>query len=234
MHARLSTSSGTGRPPVVLVHGLGVSSRYMVPTAEALALQLRVFAVDLPGFGLSSKPDRVLDVPQLARALAAWLTAERLERAVVVANSFGCQVAAELAVTSPDLVEGVVMLAPTVDPQARSFARQAARWMMTVPFEPPSLQRVIVRDYRDAGIARVRQTARFALEDRIEAKLPLIGAPVLVVRGDRDRVVPRRWAEQATASIPKGRLAVISGGAHCLNFGTPVQVAALVGGFVPR
>lgn len=232
VHARVSIARGTGRPPVVLVPGLGVSSRYMAPTAEVLARDLRVFAIDLPGFGLSEKPDRVLGVPQLARALAGWLETERLEPAVVIANSFGCQVVAELALASPGLVDRVVFLAPTVDPDARSAPRQAARWMLTVPFEPPSLQPVVVRDYRQAGISRIRQTARFALEDRIETRLPRIVASVLVVRGEHDRVVPRRWAERAAGSIPDGRLATIRGGAHCLNFGAPVQVAELVHDFV--
>lgn len=215
----------------MLVHGLGVSSRYMAPTAQLLADELPVYAVDLPGFGLSSKPDRALDVPDLAAALAAWLTEMELERSVVVANSFGCQVAAELAVTRPELADGLVLLAPTVDPDARSKARHALRWLLTVPWERSSLQRVIVRDYTDAGLQRVRDTSQFALDDRIETKLPRIGAPVLVVRGTRDRVVPQRWAEHAAALAPDGRLHVIRGAPHCLNFSAPEKVAALVGAF---
>src|SRR4051812_29858976 len=45
-----------GRPPVVLVHGLVISSRYMVPLARALAPDFPVYAPDLPGFGESGGP----------------------------------------------------------------------------------------------------------------------------------------------------------------------------------
>ena len=63
MHARLSVDSGLeSRPAVVLVHWLVVSSRYMLPVAERLAPYYRIYAPDLPGFGKSAKPPRVLDV----------------------------------------------------------------------------------------------------------------------------------------------------------------------------
>src|SRR5687767_14905256 len=52
MHALVSTEPvPRDRLPVVLVHGLGVSSRYMVPIARHLAPDFRVFAPDLQGFG---------------------------------------------------------------------------------------------------------------------------------------------------------------------------------------
>ena len=44
-----------------------------------------------------------------------------------------------------------------------------------------------------------------AVADRIEEKLPGVAAPALVVVGSRDPLVPRAWAEQATALLPRGR-----------------------------
>src|SRR4051812_4983029 len=99
MHARVYVRpAGTGLPPVVLVHGLGVSSHYMVPTAERLAAYCSVYAVDLPGFGKSEHPAYVLDVPQMADALDAWMEAAGLPGAAFIGNSMGCQVIVDLAV----------------------------------------------------------------------------------------------------------------------------------------
>ena len=231
LHARVGAPPAPTRPSIVLVHGLGVSSRYMVPTARLLARTHEVHALDLPGFGRSSKPERVLDVSGLADALGAWVEAAGLSGAVVVANSLGCQIVAELAAARPTLFRGLILLAPTVDPQARSTARHAVRWMRTVPWERQSLALLILGDYRRAGISRVRRTARFALEDRIEAKLPRVEAPVLVVRGGRDSVVPQRWAREAADLAPRGRLAGIPGAGHCLNHGAPARVTELVSDF---
>ncbi len=48
VHARVSADSAPGSPPVVLVHGIGVASRFMVPIAELLAPHHPVYAPDLP------------------------------------------------------------------------------------------------------------------------------------------------------------------------------------------
>ena len=98
-----------GRPAVVLVHGLMVSSRYMVPTLKRLARHYRTYAPDLPGFGKSEKPSLTLDMAGLSDALAAWMDALGLEGAALVGNSIGCQIIAELAVRRPELVERAVL-----------------------------------------------------------------------------------------------------------------------------
>jgi 2-hydroxy-6-oxonona-2,4-dienedioate hydrolase len=62
-----------GRTAVVLVHGLVVSSRCMIPTAERPAPHHQVFVPDLPGFGRSEGPRRGLDVAGLSDALSDWM-----------------------------------------------------------------------------------------------------------------------------------------------------------------
>ncbi|GGL95143.1 alpha/beta fold hydrolase [Nakamurella endophytica] len=59
--------------PFVLVHGIGVSSRYFRRLAAVLARTDPVVTVDLPGFGSTPKPPRVLSVPELAEVLAECL-----------------------------------------------------------------------------------------------------------------------------------------------------------------
>ena len=221
-----------GAATVVLVHGVLVSSRYMVPTAERLVPHARVWAPDLPGYGRSDKPARVLDVPELADALGAWMRAVGLERANLVGNSFGCQIAADFAARYPERVERLVLLGPTVDPRARSLLRTAGRWLMNVPLEPVSLDLVVARDFLDMGPRRTIGIIRHMLRDRIEAKLPLVQAPTLVVRGSRDTTVPQRWAEESTRLLPRGQLAIIPGAAHTVNYYAPGAVARLVLAFL--
>ena len=73
MHALASTNLPRWQEtPVVLVHGLGVSRRYMVPIARHLAPDLQVFAPDLPGFGWSDKPGHALTIRQLRVLRAEW------------------------------------------------------------------------------------------------------------------------------------------------------------------
>jgi pimeloyl-ACP methyl ester carboxylesterase len=68
----------------------------------------------------SGDPGRVLDVIEHADHLADWLNAADLPSVAVLGNSFGCQVAVELAVCHPDRVAGLVLVDPTMDPSART------------------------------------------------------------------------------------------------------------------
>lgn len=233
MHALASVDPvPAGRPPVVLVHGLVVSSRYMVPTALRLAPHFRVHAPDLPGFGRSGKPEHVLDVPELADALASWMQSVGLHGAVLLGNSFGCQVIAEFALRHSGRIDGAVLVGPTVDPKNRSLPAQFARWLLDATREPISLGPILVLDYLDAGLRRALCTLGYALEDRIEEKLPRVQVPTLVVRGARDPIVPQRWAEEATRLLPMGRLVVIPGAPHAVNYSSPLELVRVVRPFL--
>ena len=56
MHARRGGLTDEGAPPFVLIHGLVISSLYMIPLGEFLAKEREVYALDLPGFGRSEAP----------------------------------------------------------------------------------------------------------------------------------------------------------------------------------
>jgi len=215
-------------PIVVLVHGLVVSSRYLTPTAERLAPHCRVYAPDLPGFGRSTKPPQVLNLSQLADFLAAWMEIHGPGSAILMGNSFGCQIVAETALRHPGRIDRAVLVSPTVDPRGRSLLRQAVRWMINVTREPLSLAPILVRDYLDAGLRRTVLTFQHMMRDRIEEKLPRLDVPTLVVRGARDPIVPQQWAEEATRLLPRGRLVVIPGAAHTVNYDAPRELASVI------
>ena len=175
MHARISEGPvPEGNPTVVLVHGLVVSGRYMVPAADLLAAHYRVYAPDLPGFGKSEKPPRVLNVAELSDSLVAWMERIGLKSAALVGNSFGCQIIVELALRHPERVERAVLQGPTVDPLGRGALRQIGRLLLDGVREPPSLLPIELLDYLDAGFRRSVRTFQYMLEDRIEEKLPRV------------------------------------------------------------
>jgi 2-hydroxy-6-oxonona-2,4-dienedioate hydrolase len=221
-----------GGTPLVLVHGLGVSSRYMIPLAGILAASRPVYAPDIPGFGRSAKPRRTLGVPGQADFLASWMAAAGLERAAFLGHSLGSQGVADLASRRPGLVERLVLAAPTIDDSGRTVPGEVLRLLLDVPREPFSLIPVVMADYLRAGPVRIFRTLRHALADRVEEKLPAIGMPALVMRGERDPVVRGPWAEKVRRLLPRGRLAVIPRAGHALQFGFPRETAAAVAAFL--
>ncbi|MGK9169134.1 alpha/beta hydrolase [Inquilinus limosus] len=230
MFSRVTTSppAASGCLPVILVHGLVISSRYMEPLAQALAPAFPVLAPDLPGSGESDKPPRPLDLAGLADALHSWLDASGIARAAFIGNSFGCQVLAVLAVRHAEVVDRLVLQAPTTDPEARSLPVQIWRALVNGRREPGGIRRVARIDYAKAGLPRAFASMRILIRDRIEDRLPLITAPTLVVRGSRDPVVPQAWAERAAALLPNGRLVVVEGGTHTMNYAYPDEMARAI------
>ena len=61
-------------------------------------------------------------------------------------------------------------------------------------------------------------TYHYLLADHVEEKLPALRMPNFVVRGGRDLTVTQRWAEQAIRLLPGGRLAVMPGAAHAVDY----------------
>src|SRR5437762_1263827 len=224
----IHTRVGGQGAPVVLVHGYGVSGRYMLPLARSLAPFVSVFAPDLPGYGLSQRPPSPLGIADLAAALVGWLDAAGLEYPAFVANSMGCQIVTELAVRLPGRVGPLVLVGPTVDPQRRQARRQLLGGLRDAAREPRSLLSLAARDDAVFGVRALLATARSALADRIDQRLPLIEQSTVVVRGEDDGFVGPEWAERATALLPRGRLVVVPRERHAVHYTRPDLVAGIV------
>ncbi|MFG1843629.1 alpha/beta fold hydrolase [Micromonospora sp. NPDC049175] len=224
-HTRRSTTPGTGAPPVVLVHGLAVSHRYLTPLAVALATTHPVYVPDLPGFGLTEHPDGAYDVHRHAAHLAAWLAAYRLPPVCLLGHSFGAEVAAALAANHPDAVRALVLAGPTSDPSARSRRGLFGRWLVDCLREAPLQAPILVRDVWNARPWRVFATVSHSVRNPIERDLVRVSAPTLVVTGGRDPVVPAPWRDEATRLVPDASLVVVPGVAHNVVTTAPTQVA---------
>jgi 2-hydroxy-6-oxonona-2,4-dienedioate hydrolase len=219
IHTRYSIRPETaGSLPVALIHGMGVSSRYAIPTALRLAATHPVYAPDLPGHGRSSKPPRALNLEQLADLLIGWMDSFDLQAAAFVGNSFGCQVAISLAARYPERVDRLVLQGPTMDAGARKPLRQLGRFLLDIPREHWWSEIFVnLPDYIRCGLPRLTGTFVTAVSDRPENKLPGIDVPALVVRGRRDPIVSHEWAARVADLLPHGRLVELDG-AHTLLY----------------
>lgn len=231
MHARVAELAPDA-PPIVLVHGLGVSGTYMLPTARELALDHPVFIPDLPGHGKTDRPAHPLDVPGQADALAAWVRKAGPARAVYVGNSLGCQTVVDFAVRYPQHVEGAVLIGSTGDLSAGGVLGFLARGAFDLLAEPLSLAPILVRDFWKAGTLRLLQMLHESTTDLYAEKLRQMPVPTLVMRGSRDPIASQQWAERMVQLLPEGSLKVISKASHATNYSAPVEVAQAIGSYI--
>jgi pimeloyl-ACP methyl ester carboxylesterase len=227
-HRIHAVTAGAG-PPVVLLHGYGVSGAYMLPLAQALAARsCTAYVPDLPGHGRSPRGGNGLGIRELADALCDWLDAAGLSRPLFVANSMGCQVVTDLAVRRPERVGPLVLIGPTVDPARRGARHQVFGMLRESVREPLSLVGLAVRENAAAGIGPLVRAARACLGDPIERRLPLVEQETVVVHGELDGFVGREWVEHAAALLPRGRLVVVPDECHAVHYTQPELVAEIV------
>jgi 2-hydroxy-6-oxonona-2,4-dienedioate hydrolase len=214
--------------PIVFVHGYVQASRSWLPTLKRLARHQLVLAPDLPGFGWTQTAQPPLDVAGQAAALAEIMDAAGVGRAVLVGSSLGAQVVAQLAADHPDRALGVVLVGPTFDPEERSLPRQVVRAVGGLLREWPSVWLEHLRDLVMAGPSRIATSFRLGWAHRIEAVLPEVRAPAVVVRGRRDPLVSRAWAREAAALIPNARALEIGGSVRAVGQSAPDALARII------
>jgi len=237
--------------PVVLIHGLGSSSRDWEQQLPALAERYRVLTYDVRGHGASSKPRGPYSVAQFANDLALLL--ERLEHrpAHVVGISMGGMIAFQLAVDRPDLVRSLVIVnsGPALVPS--KLAEHLAVWsrIAIAKLRGPSAMGAVLapRLFPSPGQERLRRqfVERWAENDKdayysalraiigwsVRERLGGIRFPVLVVAADHD-YTPVSAKEAYLPLIPGATLKVIADSRHATPMERPEAFNAVLREFL--
>lgn len=114
-HDRISVLTIGQGPPVLLLHGLGATRASFFGTSAALSERYTVHALDLPGFGSSSKPlGGAYSARWFAERVLGTMDALGIERAHLVGNSMGGRAAIEVGLRAPERVGALALLCPSV------------------------------------------------------------------------------------------------------------------------
>ena len=243
-------------PPLVLLHGLGLSRRCWDPVLPALAERFDVIAVDLPGFGDSALlPADVEPAPAaLAATVAELLDDLGISDPHLVGNSLGGWVALELAEIRPaassdaSLARWAVARSHppllTCHPAGVEMARPPC-WWPALPAgqvsrsagpDTRSVSRPAHAYDGDAGpdnhpcagaLRRFRRHAAAATRDRHYRATADLDAPVSVAFGSRDLVLLRRQSRHLDQLPPNAALQELPGCGHVPMFDDPGAVTAL-------
>lgn len=221
--------SAAGQPVYVLLHGIGVSHRYLARLHVELAQGPKgqnqpagghavVYSFDLPGFGGTPRPGRQVTVGEYAAFVAAVLAGRGVESCIVIGHSMGAQFAVELALQAPGLVTRTVLMGPVVDSARRSAAWHALALTRDSLFsEPPSTNATVFTDYFRTGLrwylTELPVMLGYPLEDRIRG----VARPVLVLRGGRDPIARRPWCEYLAAQAADGDFAEVPRRGHVVQ-----------------
>jgi pimeloyl-ACP methyl ester carboxylesterase len=210
--------------PLLLLHGLSCSADAWLPTLRRLereGLDQPVIAPDMPGYGYSPGPRAALGIGELAGWAVRLLEALAIPEAHVVGNSMGCQVTLALARRHPARVGKVVLVGPTTGTHFVSVGQYLLGLMLDSLREPLRYNGLLLRMYWQMGPIRYFATAKAMLEDDPLDDPAAVAAPCMVIRGERDAILPEPVARRLAAAIPRGDFATVEGVAHAVQFSAP-------------
>ncbi|MCU1544970.1 MAG: alpha/beta hydrolase [Homoserinimonas sp.] len=218
-------------PTFVLLHGIGMTHRYLERLHTTLAAVGNVYSFDLPGFGSTPKPQAAVSVETYAELIGAFLDSEQVDSCVLVGHSMGVQFAIEVARQRPDAVTHVVLMGPVVDAARRSIFQQALALGRDSLREPPSANLIVFTDYIRCGPRWYLTELPVMMDYPTEERIADLTCPALVIRGADDPVAKREWSASLAGRARSGQFAEFRG-RHVVQMSSAQDVASAIVSFV--
>jgi pimeloyl-ACP methyl ester carboxylesterase len=224
--------------PMLLIHGLGSSTRDWELQVPVFAQRYRVMTFDARGHGQSGRPPGPYSVPQFARDTQALMRALDVAPAHVVGISMGGMIAFQLALDAPELVRSLVIVNAGPELVIRTLGQRLNLWqrhlvalllgmrkmgeilgqrMFPKP-EQEALRHMFVERWAENDPRAWRTAMQAMVGWSVAHRLDEIRCPVLVVTADQD-YTPVSAKEAYVARIPQAELVVIEDSRHA----TPVE-----------
>jgi len=237
--------------PLLLIHGLGSSSRDWEMQIEPFAKDYQVITLDLRGHGQSGKPPGPYSIRMFAEDTAALVRWIDILPAHVVGISMGGMVAFELAVHFPQLLRSLTIVNSYPEMRVETLQEHLQVWRRFLilellgmrgmgrmlggrlfPFpEQSDLRETFVSRWAQNNKRAYRESLRAILNWDVESRLGEIDCPVLVVASDQDYVTVEE-KRVYTAKIPNAKLVIIEDARHAVTAERPDQFNTVLRDFL--
>ncbi|XBB69979.1 alpha/beta hydrolase [Nocardioides sp. WV_118_6] len=254
LKVRIRRRPGTGMP-ILLINGLGACLEAWEPMTRLLPGR-DLIAVDHPGTGLSSPPDRVLTMTEIAHFYTVVLDALDVERADLLGFSFGGTIAQQLAREHPSRVHALILCgtAPGVggvlpDPLTLLTASNPLRYVVPAIRELAAPIIYKGRSGRDPRLFttelagwEAHRTTLLGVGAQIMAfagwsSVPWLAAldqPTLILAGEEDPMAPVGNSRLMATLIPGAELHVLDRAGHLFLFDQAADAVPLITAFLDR
>jgi len=223
---------------LALVHLHGAGGLRLTPAHELLSRNYRVVAFEMPGFGASAENTRTRDMAELAQTMAAAARAVGLERFNVMGTSFGGKAALWLGLQKPEEVLALVLESPAaIRPpgmaQPAGTQEEMARRLFAHPDRQPPLPAIDPQQAAQQATF-VRRVFGPPRDPELEARLPGLAPPTLVLFGTRDAMISPDMGHLYKELIPDCHLVFVYDAGHAIAAERPEAFTEVVGDFLDR
>lgn len=228
-------------PPLVLVHGAGGNHLHWPHTLRRLPGHT-VYALDLPGHGRSEGHGRS-SIAAYRDVVLNWADAVGLERFVLAGHSMGGAIAQEFALTFPQRLAGLILVATgarlRVHPRIlqglredyEGTARLLAEWAYGNTPDPNMLRVYVRRILETPAAITLGDFEACNAWDRM-ADVHRIETPTLIIGGEMDRLTPPKYLQYLHEQIPGSRLVIIPRAGHMVMQEIPEPVVREITAFL--
>lgn len=255
LKVRIRRRPVSGEIPILLINGLGACLEAWEPLTKLMDGK-DIIAVDHPGCGLSSPPNHILSMSEIAEFYIAVLDMYGLEKVNLLGFSFGGTIVQQIANEYPERVNAIILAgtAPGAggfppDPVTIMWAANPLRYLIPLARE---MSAPIIYRGRVGRHPRLFET-ELAGWDAHRTTLLGVGAqimafagwsslswlgsidkPTLVLGGEEDPMAPVANTKLIASVIPDAELHVLDNGGHLFLFDLPEQAAPLIMNFLDR
>lgn len=229
--------------PLLFIHGFPLSRRMWTPQLQDLSSDYRVLALDLRGFGGSSKPKSSYSVEVFAEDVASFIEEVVRSSVVLIGHSMGGYIAFQLLRRNPSLVLSMVLVntKAETDPDEKALITEMSniirrngkekffRWLAQRLLAPeksskPKLLEQVVELMENADEETLTSVLK-ALAERpnYAGLLKKVRTPTLIIAGDHDQLIPVESALNMARKIPGSAVALIKGAGHLPNIEKPEE-----------
>lgn len=210
---------GTGPQTIIFIHGLGSYMPAWKKNIEHLQAHYRCIAIDLPGYGKSSKGPYPGTMSFYAETVSQFVAALQLGKVVIAGHSMGGQIAMVTALQYPEIVQKLVLVAPagfevfdegekqwfrevvTIESVRLTTAQQIHANLVSNFYNMPADAEFMITDRLAMRAAAdfewycyaIQQSVRGMVDEPVFNALPKISQPVLVLYGENDQLIPNRF-----------------------------------------
>lgn len=241
-HSTHYLERGAGRP-VILLHGFFYDSQMWHANIGALATQFKVYAIDLWGFGYSTRHPMNYGYPLYSRQLLEFMDALAIQKASMIGQSMGGGTILKFALSHRDRIDRVILVDPAGMPNPEPLMARIA----TLPgigeimyglqsdfLRKLALRRNFIHDPSYITEAYFENVTRFhKVQGTSEVMLAILrkrffdtlledihafgemGVPTLIVWGREDQSIPVERGKAMHALLKNSRLEIIDRAGHC-------------------
>jgi pimeloyl-ACP methyl ester carboxylesterase len=233
--------NGAGSPSIVFVHGWQAEGDVWMPIVEALGPSVDTISVDLRGFGESRAAAGPFSLERCAADLRELIETLGIAPVVIAGHSMGATVALRLAVDTPQLACGLVLIAPVpasgggYSPKGEAYLKATAgdpaaarNWLGRTFARAPdetALERLCAAAAKTDRAAALESFESWAYADFAESTRSIL-APALVIAPQYDN--PDVSYLKVAALLSNARYVALLGCAHYAIVEKPREIAELI------